>query len=107
MDGASLTSSVSGLKVRPSIAIFLPFRNPSFEESAYAPISQLYLDYSKLKDIAYASMAGPLSSSQLKDVDQIGLRLDQTKYQSASEQAVNLLVASKSVLYQIKKYARS
>ncbi len=71
----------------------------------YISIEQAHSYYSALQDIAYASMEGHLTSSHLDAIDQIGERLDRTKYHSASQDAVNLLVASRATLYKIRKYA--
>lgn len=71
----------------------------------YVSIKQLYGDYASLKDIQYASMTGSLTPSHLETMDKIGERLDRTKYHSASQDVANILVASKSTLYKIKKYA--
>jgi len=75
------------------------------EDKGYVSFQQAYGDYTKLQDIAYASMMGPLTPTQLDSVDRIGERIDRTKYQSASQETVNMLVASKSALYKIRKYA--
>ena len=74
------------------------------EDQKYVSFKQVYNDYAALQDIAYASMEGELTSNQMEVVDQIGERLDRTKYQTPSEEVANLLVASKSVLHKIKKY---
>jgi|TARA_Y100000310_G_C20701315_1_gene830206 hypothetical protein len=71
----------------------------------YMSFKQVYSDYSRLQDIAYSSMMGNLTPSQADAVDRIGERLDRTKYQSASKEVANILVASKAALYKIKKYA--
>ena len=78
---------------------------PESEGRGYVSFQQAYSDYSRLQDITYASMMGPLTSTQMDTVDKIGERLDRTKYQSASKEAVDILVASRAVLYKIKKYA--
>jgi len=75
------------------------------EQQDYISFQQAYGDYQQLKDITYASMMGPITMAQMGDIDQIGERLDQTKYHSASKEAANILVASKAVLYKIRKYA--
>jgi len=75
------------------------------EERGYATFQQAYGDYATLKDITYASMMGPISTAQMDSVDQIGERLDRSKYQTASQEVANILVASRAVLYKIKKYA--
>tara|TARA_Y100000310_G_C20662957_1_gene805799 strand:+ start:1228 stop:1743 length:516 start_codon:yes stop_codon:yes gene_type:complete len=75
------------------------------DEMGYVPFKQVYNDYSQLQDITDASMMGPLTPTQMETVDNIGERLDNTKYQSASKEIANILVASKAALYKIKKYA--
>ena len=75
------------------------------EGAKYITLENARSYYSALQDITYASMMGPLTSAQMDTVDKIGERLDRTKYQSASQEAVNILVASRAVLYKIKKYA--
>lgn len=74
-------------------------------DRGYMAFQQVYGNYSKLKDIAYASMMGPLSHSQMEVVDQIGEKLDKSKYHSASQEVANILVASRAVLYKIRRYA--
>ena len=74
-------------------------------ERNYAAFQQVYGDYSTLKDITYASMMGPLSTAQMDSIDKIGERLDRSKYQTASQEVANILVASRATLYKIKKYA--
>jgi hypothetical protein len=71
----------------------------------YSAFKQAYNDYSKLKDISYASLMGPLTTTQLDSIDTIGERLDKSKYQSQSAEIANILVASKATLYKIHKYA--
>ena len=75
------------------------------EDQKYASFKQVYNDYSALQDITYASMEGHLTSEHMDKVDRIGERLDKTKYVSASKEVANILVASRAVLYKIKKYA--
>ena len=81
-------------------------RAPKAAESReYIPFKQLYNDYTQLQSIVYTSMAGPLTQTQLEAVDRIGERLDRTKYQPSSAEVANILVASRSALYKIRKYA--
>jgi hypothetical protein len=75
------------------------------DQQEYVPFKQIYNDYSTLQDIEYASMMGPLTPKQMDTVDRIGERLDKTKYQTASQEVANILVASKAALYKIRKYA--
>ena len=75
------------------------------ESREYIPFKQLYSDYAQLQGMVYTSMTGPLTQTQLEVVDRIGERLDRTKYQSASSEIANILVASRSALYKIRKYA--
>tara|TARA_B100000315_G_C14286992_1_gene455691 strand:- start:43 stop:570 length:528 start_codon:yes stop_codon:yes gene_type:complete len=74
-------------------------------DQGYVSFKQAYSDYTKLSDIAYAGMMGSLTPTQMDSVDSIGERLDRSKYQSASQETANILVASKAALYKIKKYA--
>ena len=71
----------------------------------YIPFKQLYNDYTQLQSMVYTSMTGPLTQTQVEVVDRIGERLDRSKYVSASKEVANLLVASRSALYKIRKYA--
>jgi hypothetical protein len=71
----------------------------------YNTLTRVYNDYSKLQDIAYASMIGSLTPNLLTTVDQIGERLDKTKYQSAGHEIANILVASRAAIHKIRKYA--
>ena len=66
---------------------------------------QSYSDYTKLQNIAYASMMGAITPTQMESVDKIGERLDRSKYHSQSAEIADMLVASRSTLYKIKKYA--
>ena len=79
---------------------------PSAEgNQGYMSLQRADEDYTALKDITYASMMGPITPAQADEIDQIGERLDRSKYQSASQEIANILVASRAVLYKIKKYA--
>ncbi|MFH0867751.1 MAG: hypothetical protein V1831_00395 [Candidatus Woesearchaeota archaeon] len=75
------------------------------ENLGYQVFKRVYNDYATLQEIAYAGMEGSLTSEQMDKVDKIGERLDRTKYQSAGQEVANMLVASRSTLYKIKKYA--
>jgi hypothetical protein len=75
------------------------------EDQGYMSFKQAYSDYARLQDIAYAGMMGSLTPAQENAVDKIGERLDKTKYQSASQETANVLVASRAALYKIRKYA--
>ena len=71
----------------------------------YQVIAQAYQDYSSLKKMMGYAVEGSLTEEHLKVVDRIGERIDRTKYESASEEIANLLVASKTALHKIRKYA--
>ncbi len=75
------------------------------ESRNYIPFKQLYSDYAQLQSMVYTSMTGSLTQTQFEAVDRIGERLDRSKYVSASKEVANLLVASRSALYKIRKYA--
>ncbi|MBL7055195.1 hypothetical protein ISS05_05560 [Candidatus Woesearchaeota archaeon] len=74
-------------------------------ESRYLSLQQAVDDYEELRGLGYNSIGGGLSENQMEAIDQIGERLDRTKYTSASREVANLVVASRAVLYKIKKYA--
>ena len=71
----------------------------------YQILSQAYQDYSSLKKMMGYAIEGSLTEEHLKAVDRIGERIDRTKYESASEEIANILVASKTTLHKIRKYA--
>ena len=75
------------------------------EKPGYVSFQQSYSDYTKLQNIAYASMMGAITPTQMESVDKIGERLDRSKYHSQSAEIADMLVASRSTLYKIKKYA--
>lgn len=75
------------------------------EPLKYISAKNAYQDYKQLQDISYASMMGTATESQMETLDKIGERLDRAKYVSASEEAANILVASRSTLHKIKKYS--
>jgi len=75
------------------------------EALGYISFKQAYSDYSRLQNISYSSMMGPITPAQEGAVDKIGERLERSKYVSASEEVANILVASRAALYKIKKYA--
>jgi len=71
----------------------------------YMSFNQAQDDYSTLKDIGYATMSGPVTPAHMDAIDKIGERLEKIKYQSASKEIADILVASRATLYKIKKYA--
>ena len=75
------------------------------DDQKYISFKQAYNDYTALQGITDASMSGSLTPAQMESVNKIEDRLESTKYQSASQEVTNLLVASRSVLYNIRKYA--
>ncbi len=74
-------------------------------EVKYLSMQQALEDYEELRDLTYTSIEGGLNENNMESIDKIGERLDKAKYVSASKDVANLLVASKAVLYKIKKYA--
>ena len=58
----------------------------------YLALAQVYKDYSKLKE-------------QKEMIDKIGERLQRFKYESASEEVANLVVASRAALHKLRRYA--
>ena len=56
------------------------------------------------KAVNYAA-SGALNEEQMEAIDKIGERLQRFKYESASEEVANLVVASRAALHKIKRYA--
>tara|TARA_Y100000310_G_scaffold284595_1_gene307465 strand:+ start:818 stop:1345 length:528 start_codon:yes stop_codon:yes gene_type:complete len=75
------------------------------DDKMYMSFKQVYNDYSELRDITNAGIYGELTDKHMEAIDVIGERLDKSKYHSASDEVVDILVASKAALYKIKKYA--
>ena len=50
-------------------------------------------------------MTGNITQTHKDAIDEIGERLDKTKYEPASAEVANILVASRATLYKIRKYA--
>ena len=71
----------------------------------YQALSQVYQDYSSLKKLMGYAATGSLKEEHIAAVDAIGERLDKTKYQSASSELANLVVASRAALHKLRKYA--
>jgi len=53
--------------------------------------------------LGYAA-TGALREEHIKAVDQIGMRLDKTKYQTASSEVLSIANATRAVIHQIKRY---
>lgn len=71
----------------------------------YESFVQAYEDYSHLKKVMAYAVSGSLNEDLVRAVDKIGERLQRFKYESASEEAVNLVVASRAALHKIRRYA--
>ena len=71
----------------------------------YHAFAQTYQDYSSLKKLAGYAAAGNLNNEQLAAVDAIGERIDKTRYETASAELANILVASRAALHKIRKYS--
>lgn len=97
--GENLESSVRR-ELSPKAAV----REPE-AQNIYFSMAEAVEVYNNLKDLAYASIEGNLSNKHVQMIDQIGEKLDNTKYQSASREVANVLVASMAALYKIRKYA--
>jgi hypothetical protein len=74
-------------------------------KAEYQSFMQTYQDYSSLKKMMGYAAEGALTEDHLKIVDKIGERLDRTKYERLSDEVANMLVASRSALHKIRKYA--
>lgn len=71
----------------------------------YRAFSQAYDDYSRLKRAVGYAASGALNDEQREAIDKIGERLQRFKYESASEEIANLVVASRAALHKIRRYA--
>jgi len=71
----------------------------------YLALAQVYKDYSKLKRAVSYAVSGGLSEEQKEMIDKIGERLQRFKYESASEEVANLVVASRAALHKLRRYA--
>lgn len=77
----------------------------SSPDSSYRMFTQAYEDYSKLKRAVSYAASGALNEEQMEAIDRIGERLQRFKYESASEEVANLVVASRAALHKIRRYA--
>ncbi len=75
------------------------------EPLRYISVKEAYEDYKQIREISYVSIMGTMDEGQMEVLDQLGEKLDKTKYVSASTEATNLLVASRTVIDKIRKYA--
>ena len=73
--------------------------------TGYQTFAQTYNDYSILKEFhGVVAIGGMLSSDEKKLVGQIGERINVfEKYMSPSEKTANTLIASKMILYKLRK----
>lgn len=73
---------------------------------SYQALMQAYEAYSDARKLAAYASAGSLSEDKLKAaVDDLGERIDKTKYQTPSAEVAKLVVATQSVLSKIRRYA--
>lgn len=71
----------------------------------YLTVKQAIYDYTSSKRILGYAAAGSLTEEQKASIDKIGERIDRTKYQTASAELANLIVATRAVLHKTRKYA--
>lgn len=71
----------------------------------YLTFDQALEDYEELAYLSSTSQSYDLNEKQMQALDNIGERLDRAKYTVASKEVANLVVASRSTLYKIRKYA--
>jgi len=76
-------------------------KKESPEEDA-GPLYHLAQDYEAAKDIAYGGES--INEDQLGWIDQLGERVEKIRYHTSSDQIANLVVATKSLIYKIKKH---
>ncbi|MBS3100617.1 hypothetical protein J4204_00615 [Candidatus Woesearchaeota archaeon] len=70
----------------------------------YNLFSQALYDYNSSKKMLGYAATGALREEHIKAVDQIGMRLDKTKYQTASSEVLSIANATRAVIHQIKRY---
>lgn len=74
----------------------------SAETGAEGPLYQLAQDYQEAKEMLYSDEK--LDENQLEWIDSLGERVEKIKYQTTSDEIANLAVATRSVVYKIRKY---
>ncbi|MBI2107527.1 hypothetical protein HYX09_06045 [Candidatus Woesearchaeota archaeon] len=78
---------------------------PTEEARGYRAIMQAYEDYASLKKVMNYAASGSFREEHAEAVDRIGERLQRFKYESASEEVANIVVASRAALHKIRRYA--
>ena len=74
---------------------------PSAEEEESA-LYQLAQGYEEAKEILYGGE--PLDEEKLARVDRLGERIEKARYTTTSKDLANLAVATRSLIYKIRKY---
>ena len=72
------------------------------DEEGKSPLYQLAQDYEEAREMLYSQE--PLNEEQLEWIDKLGERVDKTKYTTKSQELANLAVATRSLVYKIRKY---
>jgi hypothetical protein len=72
------------------------------EEEKEVGLYQLAQDYDEAKDILYTQDS--LDKGQLEWIDRLGEKVDKMKYTSNVKEMANLVVATRSVIYKIRKF---
>lgn len=72
------------------------------EEKKEVGLYQLAQDYDEAKDILYTQDS--LDKGQLEWIDRLGEKVDKMKYTSNVKEMANLVVATRSVIYKIRKF---
>lgn len=75
---------------------------PAAEAKEGGPLYQLIQTYEEVKEMAYSSE--PLNESQLEWIDRLGERVEKIKYRTTTEEAANLVVATRSLVEKIRRY---
>ena len=75
---------------------------PSTAGKEEGTLYQLAQAYEEAKGMLYSEE--PLDENQLEWIDKLGERVEKIKYQTASDQIADLAVATRTVVYKLKKY---
>lgn len=66
------------------------------------PLYQLAQDYQEAREILYSNE--PINEKQLEWIDRLGERVEKIKYDTESGRLADLAVATRTLVYKIKKY---
>lgn len=77
-------------------------RHAAAEAQAEGPLYQLAQAYEEAKEMLYSNE--PLNEEQLEWIDRLGERVEKIKYKTTTEEATTLVVATRRLIEQIRRY---